>query len=868
MADDLVKVAIQTLEASFVQDAGYFQDKSVGHALESLCHCLREISGKPDSYSTEEKQKLVIQLKPLQINLFHQLLVRFLPAIPTSAMNSLFDAILCQIQIEMDIDERASDSYFELSLSCLTTNSVIDYLLEVRPSNPVDERFLQLLIGISYQAMLNKKRKSSAITVTRKKTPTFFQLNSETDHLLRVFLTYFDRHFRDNPMSHQQLVIFHWVQQLIDFIVFVPFFVSTGYPEMAIQWLSIEPNQPMISIQSWRECLDLVHNIARQESGIEALNKLEAIPIIKKWKERYFDKFISQNDESYEDLLVLYYMTYALLIEPALLKREDTIDIQIALGQLLDRAIQAFQSVSLQFSYYNVSEFLAPLAKFSVNDKCLLHMLARENMFEFFMEKFLEFNRLLLSSADSESSDLNTLICSQFYTIFWSISFQLDYHPTMKNNTEFVRFIEQIAEIDSSSEEIAIIKRSAKGIRFNLDLDQSLIVNTQSERKDQADGIRVMVSYAHRDSSFCRKLVSNLQGQVQGDVWVDYIKLEPPYEDDWEEIAEAITHCDVVVMIVTANYCDSKSCRREVVHADKRKKRMIPVYQGLEYEPPDWFEIRAGSATWVRFNDTRTDEEVMAMLVKMINSQEKIKKTSNTETVSQKLYFPSNNTVPPKSSEVLPTPLLVAVSQPTVSESLIIVSPALSTPRKPIEQWTGAEVQQWLRLPISVLQLSCGRALLSYARLISDEGTQRDEYERILRDRGLTREQWANLLSSFSTLRTLHTIQASPKTSPEQWLSCEVKYWFEKNNLPNYLLDTLAFVDGVELVVYAKMMTDSSERINVEYDRLRFRIRARYNGQDLLQLDEYARFVRALRSIVEQLEVPLEPCQATESCNI
>ncbi|CAF1345736.1 unnamed protein product [Rotaria sordida] len=367
-----------------------------------------------------------------------------------------------------------------------------------------------------------------------------------------------------------------------------------------------------------------------------------------------------------------------------------------------------------------------------------------------------------------------------------------------------------------------------------------------------------MVSYSHKDSSFCQKLVKILKDRVQGDVWVDFIKLQPPYEDDWEEIAEAITDCDVVVMIVTANYCSSKSCRREVIHADKRSKRMIPVYHGSEYEPEDWFEIRAGSATWVRFGCMKSDEDVMETLIKLINCQETRKNRVDTVTIPKKLHPESNDNV----SSVLISSSIVDASPsqswhpiPLLTDpvgSILTISSPVPTSRKPVEQWIGDEVQEWLHLPSSILQLSNGRALLTYARLISDEDIQRDEYERNLRDRGLTREQWANLISSLTTLCMFDNKKMLSNTLPEQWSSDDVKYWLEQHKLPKYLLDTFSFVDGIELVIYAKMMIASPTRVDSEYDRLRARVRVRNNGQDLLQLDDYARFVRALKKLVEQ----------------
>ncbi|CAF0860078.1 unnamed protein product [Rotaria sordida] len=79
-------------------------------------------------------------------------------------------------------------------------------------------------------------------------------------------------------------------------------------------------------------------------------------------------------------------------------------------------------------------------------------------------------------------------------------------------------------------------------------------------------------------------------------------------------------------MIVTENYCISKICRREVIHADKRNKQIIPIYQGKEYQPEEWFEIRIGSTTFVRFEDNKSDETVMKTLLNLIHTTDKTKR--------------------------------------------------------------------------------------------------------------------------------------------------------------------------------------------------------------------------------------------------
>ncbi|CAF3955330.1 unnamed protein product, partial [Rotaria sp. Silwood1] len=302
------------------------------------------------------------------------------------------------------------------------------------------------------------------------------------------------------------------------------------------------------------------------------------------------------------------------------LKKESISNVEKILDYILERTIKAFNSDCLTYGSFNVCEYLNGLAKLVVNDTFLIYIISRENIYELLIEKFLLFNTIC------ESTALNGNICSSLYTIFWSISFLSEYNSKLKSNDKFLLLVKQRVNYESNDEHALVIRQAAKGILFNLDclqMDMSLIEDNHNNNDDNQ--IKVMISYSHKDDKICKNLVLQLQQHFQGDIWVDFIKLSPPYEDDWEEIAKAITECDVILMIVTENYCSSKSCRREVVHSDKRQKRMVPIYIGTDYTPEDWFEIRAGSATWVRFRDQKSDEEVMEILLGLINVRDKVK---------------------------------------------------------------------------------------------------------------------------------------------------------------------------------------------------------------------------------------------------
>ncbi|CAF2819150.1 unnamed protein product [Rotaria sp. Silwood2] len=860
MTDDSFTKAIQELEILFAPND--FCEKNISHGMDILGKELKQIDDTYQSFSIDQKRRLIIQLKSFEINLFR----RWASSLSELSLRNLIHFLPCRINMDMLINRDVNDSYFDLSLNYLTTETTLDYLSGNQPTNSIDEEFLFFFCAIGRHAIYNMKFLSYSI-ISLIKTPTFFQYNDKNERLLRGLLAHINRWIRNGSLSDGQLEVFYWIQNMIDIVPFVPYFVQTGYPSVILQWLSIEQNDITINMETWTTVLSILGNLARHELGVQALNQHQAIPILKTWKDRYLSESTLPINENDDNVLTIFYMIYALLLDPVVLKQEDLTYIHLALNHILDQTIQAFESNYFKSGSLSteISEYLTVLTRFAVNDKCLLYILKYDHIFDLFVQKFLDYNQLFLTNTDVDSTDLNILICSLLYNIFWSISFQSEYHDLLKSNMKFVQFVQQIAKIKGNDEYIVRMRESANGILFNLDLVEQFILQNQSQIKNDIDGLKVMVSYSHKDSTFCRSLVNILQNRVKGDIWVDFIKLEPPYEDDWEEIAEAITRCDVVVMIVTEYYCGSKSCRREVIHADKRNKQMIPIYQGKQYQPDDWFEIRAGSTTWVRFGGQKSDDEVIETLIELINAQEKAKKQSNKIAMHQKPDLGHNligssvsNTT--TAVEVLPLPPH-PLSPPNTSLPTVIS-------RKPIEQWTNEEVQQWLHLSPSILHLSSGHALLAYASLMTHEEAQHDEYEQNLRNRGLTREQFANLISSLVSLRSLHNVESTSAKPPEQWTKDEVKYWFEQNHLSTYLMETFAFVDGIELITYAKMLIVSSLRMDTEYDRLRTRIETRYNGQVLLQLDEYTRLVSALKKLIERAKLTFQLNDDAGSCTI
>jgi WD40 repeat protein len=85
----------------------------------------------------------------------------------------------------------------------------------------------------------------------------------------------------------------------------------------------------------------------------------------------------------------------------------------------------------------------------------------------------------------------------------------------------------------------------------------------------------LFISYSRKDIDFARKLTEAVKGQ-QLDFWIDWEGI-PPTVDWWEEIETGIEEADVFVFLISPDSSSSDVCRREIEHAVKNGKRLIPL---------------------------------------------------------------------------------------------------------------------------------------------------------------------------------------------------------------------------------------------------------------------------------------------------
>lgn len=87
--------------------------------------------------------------------------------------------------------------------------------------------------------------------------------------------------------------------------------------------------------------------------------------------------------------------------------------------------------------------------------------------------------------------------------------------------------------------------------------------------------IHLMISYSRNDSAFVDRLEADLKAQGYS-TWVDRRKLEPGQRWD-AEIRQAITQCDILLVVLSPDALASRFVRQEYLEALKRRKQVIPV---------------------------------------------------------------------------------------------------------------------------------------------------------------------------------------------------------------------------------------------------------------------------------------------------
>ncbi|CAF1575217.1 unnamed protein product, partial [Didymodactylos carnosus] len=86
-------------------------------------------------------------------------------------------------------------------------------------------------------------------------------------------------------------------------------------------------------------------------------------------------------------------------------------------------------------------------------------------------------------------------------------------------------------------------------------------------------------------------------------------------DDLWEQIVHSIELVNIISLIISTTYYDSKSYRQEFTYAkDSLKKRLIPICAQKKYKPIGWLGIRIAGLTSIDFNNKLFDNALEELI--------------------------------------------------------------------------------------------------------------------------------------------------------------------------------------------------------------------------------------------------------------
>ncbi|CAF4234130.1 unnamed protein product [Rotaria magnacalcarata] len=399
---------------------------------------------------------------------------------------------------------------------------------------------------------------------------------------INIKLNIYDQHIVDRILS--------LFCSLSDRIIIVPWLLGIGLVKAILECL------PLLDINSGGRTLSVIgilHNISRHDDGAAEINSLDGLAILKNFQN-------NNNHMSNDTNNLLLSMAIALLSTPKQI-RSDNKRMNRILNQLLQITMEASKTENHRSNVgFHISEPLGVLAKLFVDDHSLEYALSHAetdpqldvtSTIDLFVKLFIK-----LRGASVQKNQLEHFTCTILLNILWSISFQDHYKTKLQQNEEFFKTVKSLAM--DSSETVVVddyvpssmesMKKAANGILYNLNetlndkkvdmTNKQPVFNTGSEKP------MIMISYAHANDQFCDKILAELARKANlFSLWIDRDHLSSN-EDLWEKIALGIKQSYVVLCLLSQDYFNSKSCRKEASFAVKRKKEIIPIYIG---EPGD-----------------------------------------------------------------------------------------------------------------------------------------------------------------------------------------------------------------------------------------------------------------------------------------
>jgi hypothetical protein len=113
----------------------------------------------------------------------------------------------------------------------------------------------------------------------------------------------------------------------------------------------------------------------------------------------------------------------------------------------------------------------------------------------------------------------------------------------------------------------------------------------------------IFISYSRKDLAFAQKIVDALAANNM-DTWIDWKSI--PKGEDWEqEIYRGIEEADAFLFLISLDSVTSELCNKEIAHAIKNGKRILPIV--LRDTDPKIIHPEINKRNWIFCRDGQDD---------------------------------------------------------------------------------------------------------------------------------------------------------------------------------------------------------------------------------------------------------------------
>src|SRR5215207_104985 len=126
----------------------------------------------------------------------------------------------------------------------------------------------------------------------------------------------------------------------------------------------------------------------------------------------------------------------------------------------------------------------------------------------------------------------------------------------------------------------------------------------------------LFIFYSRKDIEIARKLTAAFKDQ-ELDIWIDWEGIAPTV-DWWREIEKGIEEADIFLFLISPDSANSKVCAREIEHANRNAKRLIPIVvrDVAGHESP----AGLGHLNWIFFRESDDFNTSFKKLTTAINT--------------------------------------------------------------------------------------------------------------------------------------------------------------------------------------------------------------------------------------------------------